>query len=410
MTSAELAPLLAIQQATDSTGHFLAAGTAIYVFDYALTFADEVQYIWSAHFSIVKALFLFNRYWTPIVSIGLFCAASGFVRCGIKLSVSLIPLSVTDGRMSLPFSCQILEITTGVGLVPLFASWNCLIAVRVHAMYDRQRKVKYFLAILLAISTITAVSLSVTNLVHIAIIFDLKVCTPGSKLPKYYWTIWIPSLLAEIIMFGMTVNKAYFKLQRTGLVKVLLMDGLLWFIVLMSMRVANLVMFTLGNSSTVYKPLFLLIGLGSSLISRVILNLRGYTTPSTAFTSHETAHPTDFSGTLPSVRSSHHVNSRPGAARHEPRVLDLGAGRGRHHKKGSSRPPTASSYKRTSIGPSGDGRRAPGTTVHIQRDITVSQDGDDEASDDLHDDFDYFDTVKDGAIPLHKIASQTHEV
>ncbi|KAG1812828.1 uncharacterized protein BJ212DRAFT_1276159, partial [Suillus subaureus] len=41
---------------------FSAAGHTLLVYDYLLTFRDEFVYIWDAPWTIVKALFLFNRY------------------------------------------------------------------------------------------------------------------------------------------------------------------------------------------------------------------------------------------------------------------------------------------------------------------------------------------------------------
>jgi len=66
------------------------------------------------------------------------------------------------------------------------------------------------------------------------------------------------------------------QLSGRGLHRLLLRDGLVYYIVITTLRLLNLIMFVRGDSSTVYMALFLTLGLGSTLVSRMVLNLRSW--------------------------------------------------------------------------------------------------------------------------------------
>ncbi|KAF8315905.1 hypothetical protein DL93DRAFT_2166496 [Clavulina sp. PMI_390] len=235
---------LDIQSAVDRTSHFLAAGTAIFVYDYALTFSDEMHYVWGSRRSTVMFLFLLNRYGTPLLLVLFTIGVSGFVRTGIE--------------------------------------WNGLIAIRVHALYERRRMIGWFLAALFFGTTALSLGLAIHNLSKIresaVLIEDLKVCTPGLKLPKTYWSVWIPSIMQETMMFAMTMFKLLEgkRLSVSSLRTLLIRDGFIYYCALMCWRVANMVMFIQANPTTVYETMFCFTGFGSALVSRLVLNLRSW--------------------------------------------------------------------------------------------------------------------------------------
>ncbi|RDB30017.1 hypothetical protein Hypma_013829 [Hypsizygus marmoreus] len=46
-----------------------ASALAFYLYDYALTFQDEVEYFWKYELSPMKVLFMINRYFAAVVAV-----------------------------------------------------------------------------------------------------------------------------------------------------------------------------------------------------------------------------------------------------------------------------------------------------------------------------------------------------
>ncbi|KZT37399.1 hypothetical protein SISSUDRAFT_864055 [Sistotremastrum suecicum HHB10207 ss-3] len=47
---------------------FTVSGYCLLIYDWLLTFPDEVNYMWNGRLTTVRALYFFNRYTAPLVS------------------------------------------------------------------------------------------------------------------------------------------------------------------------------------------------------------------------------------------------------------------------------------------------------------------------------------------------------
>ncbi|KAG8861533.1 hypothetical protein FRB91_006241 [Serendipita sp. 411] len=71
------AHLLLIGTATRVVRYVNYASFTFMVWDMLLTLPDEVKYIWKARWTVIKVVFLSNRYVTPIILIGNLYTISG---------------------------------------------------------------------------------------------------------------------------------------------------------------------------------------------------------------------------------------------------------------------------------------------------------------------------------------------
>ncbi|KAF8308398.1 hypothetical protein DL93DRAFT_2159055 [Clavulina sp. PMI_390] len=262
MATPSLSQLLSIQQAIIQTQLCLAASVSVLVYDYFLTLNDEMRFIWKLRLSPVKILFLVNRYATPVALCFSIVELSGFFEFNIQV-------------------CQLTLFGGGIVLILLSSTWNWLMAIRVHALYSLNPKLKWLLAIYLASSTITSLALSIQKMVPLArtalVIRDMRVCVPSVPLPSYYWNLWVPALVFETTMFSMAIWKliTMHKLLKYQLLQLLTRDALLYFASLTILRIVNIIQFAGPNPYKVHEAVFLYIGLGSTLVSRMVLNLHG---------------------------------------------------------------------------------------------------------------------------------------
>ncbi|KAG9125541.1 hypothetical protein FRC07_007193 [Ceratobasidium sp. 392] len=207
-----------------------AAGYVLLLYDYFLTLPEEVRLIWPTSWSLVKVLFLINRYSVPIF-----------------LTIN---------------------------------SW-VLLLLRVHALYGRSRRVLVFLIIFYVLTYVTI--LSTATLALIRMIPQLAysplagICSISVK-PVTLQAVWAAPLGFEIVIFGMTMYKCleHAKAQQlhTPLLKTLYRDGFLYFLIIVVIRILNLALWIVAPPSLVYLGLYFIWSLITLLISRLLLNLR----------------------------------------------------------------------------------------------------------------------------------------
>ncbi|KAF8316185.1 hypothetical protein DL93DRAFT_2096467 [Clavulina sp. PMI_390] len=288
--SAELAAALAIQDEVDQARRFLAAGTAILAYDHALTFSDEIQHIWNSKKSnsLVVWLFLINRYGAPLLMFTFVITTSGAFTIGPKFCQA----NIFGGSMLVAL------------LAVVFRNLG-LIALRVHSLYGRRPEMGWFLIASLCLTTGASIGLGIWNLLQVirkmfldvarwtstylphhdtpflanaVTIKDIRVCTAGSKFPDTYWTLWIPSCIQETLVFTLTARKLLQRKQMSmsSLRTLLIRDGFLYYCGLMTWRLAGIVIFIQGHPSVIFETVFCFVGFGSTLVSRLFLNLRNF--------------------------------------------------------------------------------------------------------------------------------------
>ncbi|KAJ6536576.1 hypothetical protein DFH09DRAFT_1283784 [Mycena vulgaris] len=194
------------------------ASFTILVWDHALTFSDEVEYIWKGKKGPIIYLFLLNRYFTPL----------GFM---INLYAYLSP-SWTVERCTHFIRYEGCTVAIAVEVVGL------MMLLRISALYPRHRWISWILAVLLIVETCINIWLisrgepvlhNRASGVHAcSMVFDPAISGAASA------SAWYP-LLYDSIVFGLTVNRTLPSIRKKEagfIVKKLLEDGLLYYSVI----------------------------------------------------------------------------------------------------------------------------------------------------------------------------------
>ncbi|KAL5639292.1 hypothetical protein ACGC1H_006711 [Rhizoctonia solani] len=242
-------------------------GYVLLLYDHLLTLQDEIRLIWPGPWSLVKTLFLINRYSVPIFLTINSWEMSGFTG----------PDSTTVCRRWVPIE--------GYAEVTSLGISNLLLLLRVHALYGRSRRVLVFLAILYILTYISIITTATMALLHMIPQLTYSplagICSVPEK-PVALQAVWAAPLGFEILIFAMTLYKCleHAKTQQlqVPLLRTLYRDGFLYFLVGRFMRILNLALWIVAPVSLIYLGLYFIWALITLLISRLLLNLRDVST------------------------------------------------------------------------------------------------------------------------------------
>ncbi|KAG2124130.1 hypothetical protein BD769DRAFT_888926 [Suillus cothurnatus] len=118
--------------------YFVVAGSVAMIYDWGLTFGKEIELIWRQRWSLMTFLYLSVRY-------------AGIGHAVINILISVPTISATDAVSLIMYKTWD---WIGVVVEPLL---GVIIIARLHAMYQRSRKVLIFLVVIFLASTITSV-------------------------------------------------------------------------------------------------------------------------------------------------------------------------------------------------------------------------------------------------------------
>ncbi|KIM78133.1 hypothetical protein PILCRDRAFT_824849 [Piloderma croceum F 1598] len=254
-----------IVQHLQITRYVDAAGLVFLLYDHILTFDDEVRLVWSADTKLPKLLFLINRYFVPIGMI---------LRVNDSSGLTLLKLSDNVCKAEL---IAILFI----GMISIAVS-NFLVLLRIWVLWDRNRQLIYctgaaFLAA--QISAFTVYSIVVSRMAPFMIYdLDLFACVltekPGNASIA---SLWIPGLAFEVLVSAVvwwnTLERPRLE-SNAALTKVLFREGMIYFLVLTSLRVLNLVLGFVAPISLIFMGMLLIWCATTATTSHFILSLR----------------------------------------------------------------------------------------------------------------------------------------
>ncbi|KAG8863492.1 hypothetical protein FRB96_008232 [Tulasnella sp. 330] len=217
-----------------------AAGFFILLYDHLITFSEEVELIWKGPLSLVSFLFLLNRYAVPII----------------------IAVDLCDVWIWAESILQILSLAIA----------HALVAIRVRVLWNNEPRVKTLINVAGAAYLIT--TLVLTNWIvngfqpTVGWLSTLNLCY--AAIPHSAAWIFVPSLLLECLLFGLTVTRAIQHRQRdlsvtTGVVGVLYRDGC---------AVFNILVWAALRPSLIVLAKFFTFSLITVMASRIVLNLR----------------------------------------------------------------------------------------------------------------------------------------
>ncbi|KAG2362586.1 hypothetical protein BDR07DRAFT_1020194 [Suillus spraguei] len=171
---------------------FVVAAFVAVLYDWALTFGQEVELIWRQRWSLMTVMYLSVRY------LGILYAALGVLN-------SVPTISLTD-----TVSFILYVVRTWMGFLAFSMLW-VIIITRLHAMYQRSRKILISLAVTFLIVTVFDGAASVKIMIHTSaeelIISDTYQCSIDylERLVLLDSIIWISCTVWEVLALCLAI-------------------------------------------------------------------------------------------------------------------------------------------------------------------------------------------------------------
>ncbi|CEL54322.1 hypothetical protein RSOLAG1IB_06972 [Rhizoctonia solani AG-1 IB] len=256
------------------------AGVCLLVYDHFLTFADEVRLVWSRPTNVISIFYLINRYTTPLI-----------------LAVDIYDKGGLTKELNTQF-CKIWFVAEGYMNFLLLAVIHFLMVMRVNALYGKRQKIAYTLHIAYALYFIATFSIVTPGMLQAVKTFYaenqfLHVC--WGQLVDYFWITWVPALLLETFIFGLTAYKAWTYSREQMIVPVartLYRDGFQYYIVILLCSLFPLLVWTEAPSTLDAMPKYAGMAIVNVMGFRLVLNLRHYSSEpadASTFESYEMA-------------------------------------------------------------------------------------------------------------------------
>ncbi|KAM6504030.1 hypothetical protein JOM56_000973 [Amanita muscaria] len=243
-----------------AVNYHVLASTVMLLYDHILTFEQERMYIWNQRKSLPSLVFLFFRYFCPVVSI-INLVAEHDPGWSDTVCRNWIWLPVSTGT--------IINAATGVILI-----------MRVHAIYCRARWILYvtvpvYLAELGVMMWSIPSGIPATNLPP-GFVGCFPIPKPGTGLRLT--SIYIAALGFDTVVFSLTFMRAFYrrftKEKSVTLLRIIVRDGTLYYTVIFVVNLINVFLLALAppDISAINAPFASMIT--TVLVSRLVLNLR----------------------------------------------------------------------------------------------------------------------------------------
>ncbi|KZT35852.1 hypothetical protein SISSUDRAFT_1064169 [Sistotremastrum suecicum HHB10207 ss-3] len=277
------------------TNYSLASALTFLVYDTVCNSPSEIALIWRAKWSFPKFLYIFARYW-GIFYLGFELGVSVSVTLDVNGFNNLLPiLSV----LTLPVAASFGSVSLSSGFVAFTTTVNIIFLLRIHALYNRSRKVLALLIglVLLEFGTelyVTLMQALENNVIPRPLPF-VSGCIISNGVTNRELVAWIPNLLVGFSFFVLTIIKLYQTLrdrypQSGGVLQLtsqqikgslgpmltmFIRDGALFFALLFGISVVCAVMTSVFKDSSLLTLAYpWLVGVYAYSGSRLILNLR----------------------------------------------------------------------------------------------------------------------------------------
>ncbi|KAJ7136600.1 hypothetical protein C8R44DRAFT_976143 [Mycena epipterygia] len=286
MDAAELESIIVSLQNVLITRYISAAGFVLLLYDHILTFEDEVEYIWSAPSTIGRNLFLLLRYMVP-----LFLTVETITRSGLSviemsdnsqssnenilLNAYIFPqvqsVDFVGGSSSLgsPLSVINVQSQTYAGWLSIAIS-NFLVLLRIWTTLPRgHHLITWSLAFFVATQL---TNLGVTTWPFVGL------CTFTTK-PNVVG-LWVVGIVFEVVVFVTVWWNALDRPRAVGpdsdpaVTRILFRDGIVYFVILFGLRIANAVLAIVAPLSLIFVIVFFIWGATTLTTSRLIINSR----------------------------------------------------------------------------------------------------------------------------------------
>lgn len=266
------------------------AASMIVVWDHLVTIDQEIELIWKARWSIGKALFLFNRYYTLLA-------------IAFNNYIFFVDSGLTDEICKIFFRWQAATFVLAITVSQV------TLQLRLYALYHTNKLVLAFMITTFALCMICAI-------VIIIIMLQIQSATanpfPGvhfcasTHASKLFWTFWIPFLVSESLLCALAIFRAFsyettsdlppVQYNRRGklwkrrianrrridgvfdrtnsIIAVLIRDSILYFLVMFVAYLTNCLMWAVGPVGLREAPVGFAEALTCVMCSHVLLNVR----------------------------------------------------------------------------------------------------------------------------------------
>ncbi|KAL4252184.1 hypothetical protein ABKN59_005504 [Abortiporus biennis] len=236
------------------------AGFAALIYDHLLTLDVEIDLIWRAKKGLVSFIFLLNRYIVPLVLI---------------VDIYEMFALAIDSAMF----CKVWTTLQSILTIASFMAIHTIIAFRVYALYNGQRWMGRFLWVVGIIYF--ASSTSIVALAHVHLIPDLEPkhhqCV--GSIPSFLWAAWLPSVIFETILFGLTFFAMVGHDKRHSfntLSIILYRDGMLYFVVVTLCSLFSMLVWAFADATLLGLARYFALAIVNIAGSRLVLNLKSY--------------------------------------------------------------------------------------------------------------------------------------
>ncbi|KAG2746750.1 hypothetical protein P692DRAFT_2036880 [Suillus brevipes Sb2] len=241
-------------------------GHTLLVYDYFLTLKDEVEYIWNRPWTVVKVMFLINRYGNLIGQTSIRLEEAGLLSHGSQMFCN---------RFTFFTSCFMVLSTESIHIIVLMRAW---------AIWGTRKRVaniliwSYVSYVLVLTGTATY---SMTTRHDQFLQLDVThICIGGT--PSYAWLICCGSFVLDTILFVLTMrslqicSREFQCLYPSDLLHVLVRDAIVFFI----FSTLSNALSTAAWTAYAHNPKhFIAKAFATPLLSvagqRLVLNLRG---------------------------------------------------------------------------------------------------------------------------------------
>ncbi|KAJ7162796.1 hypothetical protein C8R43DRAFT_1123468 [Mycena crocata] len=241
MSTNQAALLLQLAADAQVTAYVAAASLTLMVFECLLSLPREVDLVWSRQKSLVKWLYIWNRYFSLVITC--FCTA--------------VYVRPTPSNRDSTAQVQGTSATIIVGTVDL------ILLLRIWILCNRSRR------ILLCITTLTVNNLN--EFVHVGFITGCY----SPDVPKYFAIFPAPSFIVSCTMFIVTLRNCRRRIAASRphdthpIVKIFLRDGVVWFLVIALINPPQIALWAWGRPSLIQ-----VLMIAYSIIgARVLLNM-----------------------------------------------------------------------------------------------------------------------------------------
>jgi len=240
-----------------------AAGAVLLLYDHMITFADEVEFIWSAQWSLPKALFLFVRYAVPIA-----------------IFITLHQMSGLSHVVLSDMFCKIwFGTSTFLGMTTIAIS-NFLVLLRLWVIWDRNTMLMRWTTFCFVVTQLANAACALAALFHIIpnSVFntELHMCILLARSNAVL--LWAPGVFFEMVIFTTACWNALERPRDSHIANALYRDGFYYFIILFTLRIANLVIAAAAPLSLLFLGVYFIWCSTTVTLTRLIIALRRVST------------------------------------------------------------------------------------------------------------------------------------